>query len=131
MAVVISTAGTTATPKLIRRKDGAVSAPVSGSTLTIASGQVVRCVIGDDDTPDEENQKLTAYVNGTQRLQTDQIGTEYIDEPVCRDRNTDTTYGGSAGSDCLDLGGSARYFYQQDANHRVAAPTDEAAAGQK
>src|SRR5262245_52777068 len=55
-------------------------------------------------------------------------GTEYIDEPICRDRNTDTTLGGSPESDCLDTGGSARYFYHQDANYRVAALTDESAA---
>src|SRR5687767_8666010 len=55
-------------------------------------------------------------------------GTEYIDEPVCRDRNTDTTIGGSPDSDCLDSGGSARSFYHQDANYRAVALTDESAA---
>ncbi len=55
-------------------------------------------------------------------------GTEYIDAPVCRDRNTDVTAGGSPDDDCLDSGGSARYFYHQDANFRVVAMTDESAA---
>ena len=52
-------------------------------------------------------------------------GTEYIDEPICRDRNTDV---GVSDSDCIDSGGSQRYFYQQDANYRVVALTDESAA---
>ena len=51
-------------------------------------------------------------------------GTQYIDEPVCYDRNTNVG-GQSGGNDCLDSGGSQRYFYHQDANFRVAALTDE------
>jgi RHS repeat-associated protein len=50
------------------------------------------------------------------------FGTQYIDEPVCRDRNTDV---GSSDSDCLESGGSQRYFYHQDANYRVVALTNE------
>ncbi len=46
-------------------------------------------------------------------------GTEYIDAPICRDRNTkfETT-------SCLDES-SRRYFYHQDINFRVTALTDE------
>ncbi|MFO0836948.1 MAG: hypothetical protein U1D55_00355 [Phycisphaerae bacterium] len=33
------------------------------------------------------------------------FGTQYIDEPICRDRNTDPVAGGSADNDCLDAGG--------------------------
>ncbi|MFN0136287.1 MAG: hypothetical protein ACKVS9_09245 [Phycisphaerae bacterium] len=51
-------------------------------------------------------------------------GTEYIDEPVCRDRNTNV----SINSDCLDSGGSQRYFYHQDANFRVCSLTSETGA---
>ncbi|MFN0059590.1 MAG: RHS repeat-associated core domain-containing protein [Planctomycetota bacterium] len=51
-------------------------------------------------------------------------GTEYIDEPVCRDRNTDV----AINSDCLDSGGSVRYFYHQDANFRVCSLTSESGA---
>ncbi|MFO0836954.1 MAG: hypothetical protein U1D55_00385 [Phycisphaerae bacterium] len=54
------------------------------------------------------------------------FGTQYIDEPVCRDRNTDPVAGGSADNDCLDAGGSQRYFYHQDANYRVTLLTGEA-----
>ncbi len=58
-------------------------------------------------------------------------GTEYIDEPVCRDRNLDvSTDSTPASDDCLDgsggTSGSVRYFYHQDANYRVAALTNEA-----
>ncbi|MFO0836957.1 MAG: RHS repeat-associated core domain-containing protein [Phycisphaerae bacterium] len=52
-------------------------------------------------------------------------GTQYIDEPISRDRNTDPTAGGSADNDCLDAGGSRRYFYHQDANYRVTLLTGE------
>ncbi len=53
-------------------------------------------------------------------------GTQYIDEPVCRDRNTDYLHdSGSSDGDCVDAGGSQRYFYHQDANFRVVLPTDE------
>ncbi|MFN0059592.1 MAG: hypothetical protein ACKVX7_14140 [Planctomycetota bacterium] len=51
-------------------------------------------------------------------------GTEYIDEPVCRDRNTNV----ASDSDCLDSGGSQRYFYHQDANFRVCSLTSETGA---
>ncbi|MFO0836968.1 MAG: hypothetical protein U1D55_00455 [Phycisphaerae bacterium] len=53
------------------------------------------------------------------------FGTQYIDEPVCRDRNTDPVAGASPDSDCLDAGGSQRYFYHQDANYRVTLLTAE------
>ncbi|MFO0836972.1 MAG: RHS repeat-associated core domain-containing protein [Phycisphaerae bacterium] len=52
-------------------------------------------------------------------------GTQYIDEPICRDRNTDPVAGGSPDNDCLDSGGSQRYFYHQDANYRVTLLTGE------
>jgi hypothetical protein len=55
-------------------------------------------------------------------------GTQYIDEPVCYDRNTDA----GTDNDCLDVDegankGSQRYFYHQDANYRVVMLTDESA----
>lgn len=46
-------------------------------------------------------------------------GTQYIDEPIAYDRDTD------GDDDCLEAEGSRRYFYHQDANYRVAALTDE------
>ncbi len=49
-------------------------------------------------------------------------GTQYIDEPVCYDRNTDVGVEGDTG--CVDAG-SQRYFYHQDANYRVVMLTDE------
>lgn len=52
-------------------------------------------------------------------------GIEYIDAPVCRDRNTDVSDGQTGDDDCLDPGGSERYFYHQDVNYRVIALTDE------
>ena len=48
--------------------------------------------------------------------------TRYIDEPVCRDRNTD------GDPNCLDSGGSERYYYHQDINFRVVALSDESGA---
>ena len=50
------------------------------------------------------------------------FGTRYIDEPVCRDRNTDDD------PNCLDSGGSERYYYHQDINFRVVALSDESGA---
>jgi RHS repeat-associated protein len=47
-------------------------------------------------------------------------GTQYIDEPLRYDRNTDV----GTDDDCLDEG-SAAYFYHQDANYRVVMLTDE------
>jgi hypothetical protein len=52
--------------------------------------------------------------------------TEYIDAPVCRDRNSDYTDPNDAEAEaCLDPNGSQRYFYHQDVNYRVLALTDE------
>jgi hypothetical protein len=52
--------------------------------------------------------------------------TEYIDAPICRDRNTDVDNDDPNDPNaCLDSGGSERYFYHQDANYRVLALTDE------
>ena len=48
------------------------------------------------------------------------FGTEYIDEPVRLDVNTDP----ATDNDCLDAGGSAFYYYHQDANFNVVALTD-------
>jgi len=48
-------------------------------------------------------------------------GTQYIDEPVRYDRNTDP----STDDDCLDAGGSQAYYYHQDANYRVVMLTGE------
>ncbi len=45
-------------------------------------------------------------------------GTQYIDEAVVLDRDSD------ADGDCLDAGGSERLTYHQDANFRVVALTD-------
>ena len=53
-------------------------------------------------------------------------GTQYIDEPIRYDRNTDALAQGGD-NDCLDAGGSAAYFYHQDANYRVVMLTDESA----
>ena len=51
--------------------------------------------------------------------------TEYIDAPVCRDRNTDVDSDEPDDPNaCLDAG-SARYFYHQGPNYRVWALTDE------
>jgi len=50
------------------------------------------------------------------------FGTRYIDEPVCRDRNTDDD------PNCLDSGGSERYYYHQDINFGVVALSDESGA---
>jgi RHS repeat-associated protein len=44
-----------------------------------------------------------------------------IDEPVRYDRNTDP----STDDDCLEAGGSAAYYYHQDANYRVVLLTGE------
>lgn len=50
-------------------------------------------------------------------------GIEYIDAPVRRDRNTNV----GDDNDCIDSGGSAAYYYHQDANFRVVMLTDESA----
>ena len=46
-------------------------------------------------------------------------GTQYIDEPLRYDRDTDDD------NDCIDSEGSAAYYYHQDANWRVVMLTDE------
>jgi RHS repeat-associated protein len=50
--------------------------------------------------------------------------TEYIDAPVCRDRNTNVGEDNEDYSSCIDAG-SERYFYHQGPNYRVWALTDE------
>ena len=50
-------------------------------------------------------------------------GVTYIDEPLTRDRNSDP----ATDNGCLDAGGSQRYFYHEDANHRIIALSDESA----
>ncbi|MBL8881030.1 MAG: hypothetical protein JNG88_18090, partial [Phycisphaerales bacterium] len=48
-------------------------------------------------------------------------GTQYIDEAVVYDRNTDV----NSDNDCVDSGGSQRYVYHQDVNYRVMSLTRE------
>lgn len=48
-------------------------------------------------------------------------GIEYIDAPVCRDRNT----GDPASEPACTDSGDERYFYHQDANFRVVALSNE------
>jgi RHS repeat-associated protein len=45
-------------------------------------------------------------------------GTQYIDEPICMDVDTDTS--GEGYGNCTDAG-SRRFFYMQDANYNVIA----------
>ena len=48
-------------------------------------------------------------------------GTQYLDEPLRYDRNTDV----DSDNDCLESAGSRAYYYHQDANYRVVMLTDE------
>ena len=52
------------------------------------------------------------------------FGTQYIDEPVRLDVNTDP----ASDDDCLDAGGSAACVYHQDANYNVVCLTDATGA---
>ena len=48
-------------------------------------------------------------------------GTQYIDEPLRYDRNTDV----DSDNNCLESDGSRAYYYHQDTNFRVVMLTDE------
>ena len=48
-------------------------------------------------------------------------GTNYIDEAVCMDVDTDTNPEAEGYGDCTDSGGSRHFFYMQDASWNVTA----------
>ena len=56
-------------------------------------------------------------------------GTNYIDEAVCMDVDTDTNPEAEGYGDCTDSGGSRHFFYMQDANWNVVGLWENTTSG--